>query len=191
LDLLSAQLRSETAGLHREVELRLGLPDSLVNLAEYRRCLGRFYGFYRPLEQRLSLFTEWPAVGIDVSEWQHTVDLASDLAVLGEDIELLDIAAENELPSLPDFPHSLGAMYVIAGSSLGSQFMLRYIQTALGSEVAGAEAFFQGRRERTKPLWNHFRSSLDRYGQQHLYDIPHVIEGAAATFGAIGKWMRP
>ena len=48
-----ARLRSETCSEHEAVERQLGLVDETLTLAQYRRRLEQFWGFYAPLEARL------------------------------------------------------------------------------------------------------------------------------------------
>jgi len=188
---LATQLREQTAALHGQVERRLGLPFSITTLAQYKACLRRFYRLYQPLETSLARFSEWPGIGLELPELLQAAHLATDLQRLGISPHKLERAPEACLPYLPDFPHALGALYVMAGSTLGSQIILRHLTTVLGSEIAGADAFFRGHGEHTAARWTHVRTSLEGYGEAEPGNIPHVIEGAQATFQAIGMWMQP
>ncbi len=188
---LAAQLRDRTAPLHCEVERRLDLPGCITNLMDYQACLQRFYKLYEPLEKSLSRFSDWPAIGVELPELLQAARLAADLEHLGVSDFRLELAPEASLPVLPDFPHALGALYVMAGSTLGSQVILRHLITVLGSEISGADAFFRGHGASTGARWSRFRTSLDGYGEAEPGNGPQVIEGAKATFRAIGAWMRP
>lgn len=188
---LAAQLREQTAALHGELERRLGLPGSITSLAQYKACLRRFYRLYEPLEISLARFSDWTDIGLELPEQLQSARLAADLQRLGVSPSRLERAPEFCLPYLPDFPHALGALYVMAGSTLGSQIILRHLTTILGSEIAGADAFFSGHAEHTGTRWSMVRNSLDGYGAAEPGNIPNVIEGAQETFRAIGIWMQP
>jgi heme oxygenase len=187
---LAAQLRIQTAELHAEVERSLGLPSSITNLMDYKACLQLFYRLYRPLESSLSRFSDWAAIGVELPEQLQACRLTADLEQLGVPAFRLELAPEACLPALPNFPHALGALYVMAGSTLGSQVILRHLITVLGSEIAGADAFFRGHGEHTGARWSQFRTSLNAYGEAEPGNQPQVIEGAKATFRAIGAWMQ-
>lgn len=184
---LSLHLREETADLHHQVERILGLPNTITTLDEYRSCLERFYQFYRPLESSLRRFSDWHRFGLELPE--HAGWLALDLQALGLNPTDIDDAPQDSLPELPHFAHALGALYVMEGSTLGSQFILRHLTTVLGDEIAGTVAFFNGHGLRTGARWGIFRSSLDSYGVQHPETTLSVVHGAKATFEAIGNWM--
>jgi heme oxygenase len=188
---LSFQLREGTAALHREVESKLGLPDTITTLADYRRCLQSFYQLYRPVERSFTRFTDWASNGLDLSVRVHSVRLAADLEALGIAPLDLEDAPRSSQPILPDFAHALGVMYVIEGSTLGSQFILPHLIKVLGKQIVGADSFFLGRGTETGALWGAFRTSLDNYGMAHPEKIADVIQGAQSTFEAIGLWMQP
>ena len=188
---LSFQLREGTAVLHREVETKLGLPDAITSLADYKRCLERFYQLYRPIERGFTQFTDWSGNGLDLSVRVHSFRLADDLKALGVAPLGLEDAPGSSQPILPDFAHALGAMYVIEGSTLGSQFILPQLIKVLGQQIVGADSFFRGRGAQTGAVWGAFRNSLDHYGAAHPDKTADVIDGAHSTFEAIGNWMQP
>jgi len=129
---LSLLLREQTAELHRYAEQKLGFPDAITNVTEYGSCLERFYRLYRPLEIDLARFGQWPTIGIERAERQHAGRLARDLEALGKSpLQLADAPIES-LPVLSGFSHALGALYVLEGSTLGSQFILRHLTSFLG-----------------------------------------------------------
>jgi heme oxygenase len=187
---LSQQLRLETHSLHQEVERALGLPDVIQSLADYTRCLRRFYQFYRSIETSFASFTAWESAGIALPEYLRADRIAVDLEALGEVPEQISWAGAAGLPLLPHFECALGALYVVEGSSLGSQYILRHVAGVLGSEIDGAASFFRGRGVETGGHWKQFCRLLDGYGVQHPDAAPLVIEGAAATFRSVGRWMQ-
>ena len=190
-DTLSAQLRAETMDEHREVERKSGLPGVITSLALYRACLGSFYRLYLPLEALLMTFPEWNDLGIELPKLAHSPRLARDLQALGVMPLQLQSAPPLSLPVLPNFSNALGALYVLEGSTLGSQIILRHLQQVLGPEMAGADSFFCGHGAQTGAMWQAFRTSLDGYGEQHPTHSRDVIQGAKATFLSLAGWMNP
>jgi heme oxygenase len=188
---LSRELRTRTANAHTEVEHRLQLPESISTLIKYKDLLVGFYQLYRPLESHFQGFSEWQAVGLDRPEKLFSQRLAADLSVLGVDVEIILDTPEQFLPLMSTFSSALGALYVMEGSALGSQFILPHLQSVLGAQIAGADTFFQGRGQQTGSYWKQFRDALDRYGILHPEQSHMVIQGAINTFSAIGIWMAP
>jgi heme oxygenase len=188
---LSLQLREETAELHRYAEQKLGIPAAITNLTEYGSCLESFYRLYRPLEFNFASFSQWAAVGVDLTERRHADRLASDLKALGKSpLELAD-APKTSLPILTGFPDALGSLYVLEGSTLGSQFILRHLTNLLGDKIDAASSFFRGHGEQTNVRWKQFQGSLDLYGVENPGEVPLVVLGAKRTFKAIADWMQP
>ena len=188
---LSLELREETAGLHRHTEKRLGFPDTITNLIEYATCLERFYRLYRPLETELAGFDAWRSMGIDLHERRQSGRLARDLNALGVSPTHLADSPKASLPALPDFPHALGALYVMEGSTLGSQLILRHLTSLFGDKIGAADSFFRGHGEQTTSRWREFKRVLDDYGLENRSHIPRIVEGARRTFQAIADWMQP
>jgi heme oxygenase len=167
------------------------LPGSITGLAEYKSLVERFYHFYRPLEALLGSFSEWSDAGINVAERAHTAGLAADLEALGIAPSGMEDASGDRLPAPGTFSHALGALYVIEGSTLGSQYILPQLAQVLGSGILGADTFFRGYGPQTGSFWKQLQAALDRFGVDHPERIPDVIEGAQATFTAMGSWMQP
>ena len=187
---LSARLRKETVLQHEQVEQQLGLPESITGLAEYGSLIERFFHLYRPLELLLGRFGEWSQAGIDLAERVHTPALAADLKALGIATSRIPDASGDRLPALPSFPHALGALYVMEGSTLGSQYILPRIAEVLGAKILGADAFFRGYGAHTHSFWKRLQAALDRFGVEEDERIPDVVAGAQATFEAMGSWLR-
>jgi heme oxygenase len=190
LESLAIRLKRETETLHRETESALDIFGSAKNLAQYTELLRRFYRLYRPLESVLAGFDQSGQYGITITERAHSGRLASDLQFLGIDPLELEDSPDAYLPVLQNFPHALGAMYVLEGSTLGSIYVLRHFKQLLADQIVGADSFFSGYGERTVAFWNRFKTSLDTYGVERPCDIPQVIQGAKSTFVAIGNWMK-
>src|SRR4051794_4331702 len=73
---LSAELRSRTARLHRQIESVLGLPGAIRPRDDYIVLLDRFLGLYEPLERALAGFPEWGTLGLAPASRNHSACLA-------------------------------------------------------------------------------------------------------------------
>lgn len=187
---LSLHLREETFSLHRQVEQTLGLPDSIRNLMDYQMCLTKFYRLYKPIEASLGRFGEWSTIGVVLSEHAQSGKLAQDLGKLSISLRDLTDAPPECVPEMLSFPNALGILYVLVGSTLGSQFILPQIAKTLGAAIKGADTFFRGHGVETKARWTEFQASLNLYGEMHPDNIREAIDGASAAFSSIGDWMQ-
>jgi heme oxygenase len=188
---LPAQLRAQTALLHREVEIRLGLPGAIGNRDEYVVWLGRFFGLYEPLESSLADFSYWNDLGLELGARNHCACLVADLAALSASIHDLPRAGRGVLPELPNFAHALGALYVLEGATLGGRVILRDLEARMRTAIFGATRFFGGRGDAVEPMWTTFRSAVDGFGQERPELRGDVVSGAERTFGAIKDWFAP
>jgi heme oxygenase len=186
---LADQLRTQTAGLHGQTELLLGLPRAIQTLDDYRGWLCRFLGLYAPLEQSLARFIEWGEHGIALPSPNHSACLAADLATIGIDPTGVSCAPASLLPHLPTFAHALGAFYVLEGASLGGRVILRDVEARIGPRITGATRFFGGRGTAVGPTWQTVRTALNAFGRERPSLGADVISGAEGVFGAITAWF--
>lgn len=186
---LSVQLRTRTARLHEQTEVLLGLPGKIQTLENYRGWLCRFLGLYEPLEHSLASFSEWHNHGLALSSPSQSDCLAADLVVLGIDPAGVSRAAPTLLPHLPTFAHALGALYVLEGSTLGGQVILRDIEARIGPQITGATRFFGGRGPAVGQTWQTFKTALDAFGRDCPPLQGDVASGAESVFRAIAAWF--
>jgi heme oxygenase len=181
-------LRTQTACLHKQIEVQLGLPSAIQNLDDYRGWLSRFLGLYGPLEQALAEFTEWRDHGLTLPN--HSVRLAADLRAMGVDPAGVLQAPPTVVPRLATFAHALGVVYVLEGSALGGRVILRDINARVGPRIIGATRFFGGGMA-TDQTWQGVKTALDGFGYAFPGLRDDVISGAEAVFRAIAAWFVP
>jgi heme oxygenase len=180
------RLRAETDTLHRRVEAAVGLEQRIADAAHYRALLARLYPFHRAWEQRLSGVDLPP--GLAIADRCKSAWLAADLAHLGLDPGSLDAGPEPTLPPLDTMPRLLGGMYVVEGSSLGGQLILRRVSESLGYDAETGARFFTGYGPRTGAMWRAFVAVLDGYDHASPA-ADEMVAGACATFEAFEAWM--
>lgn len=186
---LREELKSETATLHQRVEGQLGLLEQPLTLARYRQVLEAFYGFYAPVEIRLSrLAAVGPALGISLRARAGLLE--SDLAALGVSrCDLADLPWCDELPRLSRREHLAGCLYVLEGACLGGQVVARALRVRLAIEKGSGAAFFVGDADGTAARWRQVVGWLDG-----LVDVgarsEQIVASACATFLALARWLE-
>jgi heme oxygenase len=188
---LSTLLRTQTACLHEQIEVLLGLPAAIQTLDDYRRWLSWFLGLYEPLEQSLARFSAWGDHGLILPVPNQSARLAADLQAIGVDPDGVSRMPSTLLPRLPTFAHALGALYVLEGSTLGGRVILRDIEPRIGQQITGATQFLGGRGAAVHQTWLAFKTALDTFGYESPILVPDVVSGAESVFRAITTWFVP
>jgi heme oxygenase len=175
-------LRRETAEQHRKLERDLDLLRPGLDLFFYTSLLARFHRIYKswePLAERLvgPVFPDWPASRSRLGL------IRQDLAVLGSSVPADQTIA---FPDLTDGPAALGGMYVVEGSTLGSQFLMRHFQQTLGIGPSTGGAFFHGYGAETSVRWREFTEGIEAYAARTgTHD--RVVTGARSMFGTMHR----
>jgi len=183
-----ARLKGETRPEHDANEQVLDLMDGTLTLAAYRRRLEQFHGFYRPVEERLQILGDWNKLGIDIAARRKAPFLEADLRVLAaEAVENLPVCWE--LPNLTDVVDGFGCLYVLEGSTLGSQFISRHVQKVLGVTPEAGGRYFHGYGEQTGKMWREFGAVLTAFAvERETQD--RIVENAITTFRRLRGWFQ-
>lgn len=189
--MISETLKMETAHHHEAIEnakrfSRLGSED--FSREEYIGILEKFYGFYKPLERA---FREYPEV-MEALRYEQRFKLPlleRDLAFLGHSSE--EIA---QLPECADLPPTrtkaevLGCVYVMEGSTHGSQFIAKRLRSQFNLDGQGV-VFYEGYGKDTMSQWKEFKTYLDSAVNKETVEGQQVVDAAAKTFEALHRWM--
>ncbi len=183
------RLKLATRDRHSALERQLPLLDPTLSHEAYRQFLGRFFGYYAPLEARLDVSPWWGQIGLDYAERRKTPGLAQDLIALGiAPAALARVPPCRELPDLASSARLLGCLYVIEGATLGGQIITRHLHTHLGLTPRSGAAFFSGYGAQTGSRWKAFGAQLTAY-VQHSGGDDEIIDGANQTFATIDRWL--
>ena len=165
--------------------------DPAFSLADYRRLLARFYGYYVPLEARMVAWSRVEARGIDYAERVKVPELERDLIALGETAETIaQLPRCTVLPALATEAEALGCLYVVEGSTLGGQVITRQLLKSLGLTVENGVAFFNGSGAETGARWKAFGAWLEEAAARLDHDQDDaIIAGANETFRTLGDWL--
>ena len=140
------RLRQETLQHHDQLERQSPLLSSQLTLAGYHQLLLRFYGYYKPLEERLTKSVRREAAFFDQNGRRKSQFLEQDLAALnhGATDGLKQVPRCENLPLLENIPQLLGCLYVLEGATLDGQKITAHLQTHLGLTPQSGTAFFHG-----------------------------------------------
>ncbi|WP_227026743.1 biliverdin-producing heme oxygenase [Corallococcus soli] len=190
---LLQRLKTETRSHHERTEGVVRLMDAHLTPGDYQRHLEDFYGLYVPLEARLAgpLSALGPALALG-SRWKAPL-LEEDLRALGHDAaSLARLPRASPLPSIPGLAEALGCAYVLEGSTLGGQLILRHLARHFGSDArVGTFAFFRAYGEQVGPMWRAFGDVLTQASERaasEAFDAA-VVQGARDTFDAFAAWL--
>ena len=181
-------LRTETAELHVALEKRLPFFSEQLDLDLYRRLMAAYYGFYKPLEQRLHVLTLTPT-GLDQSLRIKLPVLRADLTALGLDDHAIEaLPTCRDLPQIDSRASALGVSYVLEGATLGGQILRRRVAEQLGLDASSGAAFLNVYGELTGRRWKDF---LQYLGDRNLGDAQtlEVTRAAKATFTHFEHWL--
>ena len=180
---LSERLRSETRDLHDRIEASVRIGGEGFTKADYVAFLAATYGFIAPCEAALRCL-ELPAVITDLDARFKEARLVDDLAACG--VSAASVPRCTELPPLQTTADALGYLYVLEGSSLGSQILVRQVRDVLGDSVP--LAYLTGYGSRTGTMWQSFKRALEEQGSAAPAEQDRVIASARATFESLTTW---
>jgi heme oxygenase len=190
--MISDVLKTETACHHEAIEnarrlIRLGSDD--FSKDEYIDVLEKFYGFYQPLERAFGMHTEVMAA-LDYNQRFKLPLLQKDLILFGHTPDSLSRLRECEdLPPTETTGQVLGSIYVMEGSTHGSQFIAKRLRAHFNLEDEGV-TFYQGYGKDTMSQWKKFKTYLDQeISQKGEGEAEAVVHAAAETFKALHRWM--
>lgn len=181
-------LKRATQGLHDDVERHLDLNRPRWTAESYRRLLERFLGIYFPLEQLLDR-VNWMDSGIVFSARRKVHWLEADLVHFGlQPAALGDLDLCRNLPRLDDMVSGLGALYVLEGSTLGGQVILRNLRPQLGLSPETGGRFFSSYGADVGAMWRGFLAVLEQHGGEAAAEQA-IVRGAVETFSAFARWF--
>ena len=186
LDRLKAQTRAE----HVAMEATLDLMRDDLSLADYRRLLERYLGFYAPVEARLAWVLASVAIarldGLEFETRRKLPLLQADLAALGGPAAAT-LAVCDALPPLHTPAQAMGCLYVLEGATLGGMVIGRHVQRTLGLTPDCGARFFHGNGARTAEEWRAFRAVLAGFAASPA-SADAVVESANETFQSLRHW---
>jgi len=190
---LLQRLKLETRPHHERAERTVRLLEPGLTLDGYREHLERLHGLWAPLEAELARLLPVLPPELRASERWKLPLLVKDLEALGHDAaSLARLPRATRLPRLTGLPEALGCFYVLEGSTLGGQLILRHLQRHFAAVSAGGFAFFRAYGEEVGPMWRAFGevvSGASAAAASEDFDA-RVVRAAQDTFDAFEAWLR-
>ena len=190
MDRISTLLKERTAEQHRAIEevpvFKL-LMSPNFSKEKYVELLKAWIGFIQPLEEKIYASQEIQQLFPDWKKRLKTHLLVEDLSALnGLNQENKIDAFSVKFNTVAEF---LGAMYVIEGSSLGSQFIVKKLK-GMDHFEDNILNFYQGYGVETGKMWSTFKKTIDNLFQKQNVDRKNeVIFAANNTFSELKKHM--
>lgn len=188
--MILADLKERTRTLHAQTESAVSLMQRLASRESYLELLARMYGFYAPIESRISQVVNSSDLGLDLRERQKVPLLRIDLTTLGTSAAQIGaIPLCTQLPAIKTVANVFGCLYVLEGSTLGGQMIRREAHQRLGLTPENGCAFFAGYQERTATAWREFGNALTQYVNTHSVEPEQIFHAAAETFERFAEWV--
>lgn len=179
-------IRAATQDLHAVLDAQVVIAGPDPGPAEYLRHAAAMLGWLEPVEQQLHRET-WPAELEMDARLHKTEALVTDLALGGwSSEEIAQIPRCRDLPPLDNEPRRYGALYVIEGSTLGGQMLLRRLQPSMPAWPLQALA---GYGRDTSRLWRIFVTNLEQVGVSPGF-AERAARSAAVTFRTLIDWLQ-
>ena len=178
-------LRDATQEVHSQLESHLTINRPGAGRDEYLKWARAMYGWLSTFEDKL-WSAPWPAA-VDAGRRNgKRAWLATDLIALGEsDASMASLPVADAQLHLQTEAKRFGAAYVLEGSTLGGQVLLRH----LGPQLAPSEGrYLQGYGAETGAMWQRFSQALGT-SLQTPSDLEHAIASARYTFGSLAQWF--
>ena len=182
---LLRRLKETTSEVHRRVEERLDVFGPDFDLGRYVVLLQQFYGFWEPIEANLQRLPELrnPALSLENRLKAHLLE--TDLRAFRIDSALA--ARCSHLPRLRTFGQALGCMYVLEGSTLGSQIIARHLAERFRIDSGSGAAFFNAYSGAVGARWAEFRQFLTSHIDTSCVD--ELLGTAVETFECFDSWL--
>ncbi len=171
---LREKLREATHPSHMAVENKMGLLKPEITQAQYKDILTLFYRFHKTFEEHLRLIPSNHATEFYLKDRTKLEGLIKDLGNQNQD--------PIGIPQLKNEAELWGALYVIEGSSLGGQMIVKHFSKKFPEMP---HHFFAGYGKNTGPMWQGFLKELSLLDESWDQD---VIEGAKKTFQSLLSW---
>jgi len=175
------RLRTETRTLHQRVEQRVDLPRRCASLEEYRRLLVKMFSLHTMFETVLSGL-DWTNTGLHLDRRRKAHLIRADLESLDKGSVQQPLPC-NVIPSVNTLAAGFGCLYVIEGSTLGGQFILRQVRNSLHVGPQSGASFFASYGPDVGSMWRAFGEAARNHCTNELR-IREAIAAAINTFEA-------
>jgi heme oxygenase len=179
------RLKSSTADIHERVEQQLQIFAPEFDIPAYIQLLSDFYGFWAPVEAQLCRISGLQDSELKLQTRMKSHLLEADLRIFGLDPRQAEMCSA--LPDVQTFHSGLGCMYVLEGSTLGSQFIAKHIAAKFNIAAGSGASFFNAYGRSVGEQWSAFRDFLCANASHG--DEDEVLMAARGTFETLSRWL--
>ena len=193
-------LREATRPLHDKLDHCMPVTDPGLTLEGYANILKNFYGIYAPLEAQLMGLAPWLNALPDYPDRLRLPMLDQDLDALGIDqAQRMDLP-RHVLPDMEQLHHQFaevsglhtvfGVMYVMEGSTLGGQHLVKHLQNHFAWQENQHCDFFNSYCNQVGPRWKLFCNTLEDFAREQTLDEQNkIVQAAVNTFTELEHWF--
>lgn len=173
------RLRVGTRSLHERVETRVDLAGRCATKEAYRGLLVQMFGLHTAIEAILSRL-DWTGTGIDLAQRRKTHYIRADLVHLdGQEVGPPPSCVN--VPRLRTLAEGFGCLYVVEGSTLGGQLILRHLRRTLDLGPGNGASFFASYGPEVGSMWRAFGDAARSHCTTEAR-IREAVDSAITTF---------
>ncbi|MBR7618357.1 biliverdin-producing heme oxygenase [Phenylobacterium sp. 20VBR1] len=176
-----ARLRAATAEAHQRLEARLDLVERIAIPDERRRLVERYHALHVGAEAGMAPLLAG-IVGLGYAGRRRTVELASDLAVVGGQPQ-----SGRRIAAPANAAEALGRLYVLEAATQDAKAVARQV-TARGQNMRGL-SFLDPYGAETGERWRKFVLVLEREAAVSEKAGDDIVRGAVAGFAQAERWL--
>lgn len=176
-----ARLRAETAEAQQRLETRLDIVEQVTAPADRRRLVERFHAWHLGSESGMAPLLS-DIVGLGYAGRRRSVELASDLAVLGAQPQ-----TGRRIAAPANSAEAMGRLYVLEALTLGGKAIARQL-AARGLNMTGL-SFLDPYGAEAGERWRKFVLIAEREGAASDKACEAMVRGAAAGFAQAERWL--
>ncbi|WGL59763.1 hypothetical protein QEJ31_14620 [Pigmentibacter sp. JX0631] len=173
-------LKLETSKIHKEVEFLVKINSPQPALSDYIDYIVVMYKIIAPLEKIALKYFEFESSFPKTTKKNKTQKLKLDLDSL--DIDLNKINFSIFVPEINSFAELLGCLYVVEGSSIGSQIICKKLYSLYGEELKNKMNYLNGFGRDSFKNWIYFIEYLENYTTLFPDKKNIIIRSALETF---------
>ena len=184
--MITEHLKHVTRNAHADLEKLVIQRIRQTNTAAgYLDLLNIFYGFYKPVEEKIDTFIDHQHL-TDFHQRRKSVSLLQDMQQINA--EASSVLCE-DLPEITGPSQSLGALYVLEGSTLGGGIICKLLKKEMGDSAPQCFVFFNGYGEATMEMWTKFKDRVNTYTEDAAMHR-QMADAANDTFVKFKNWIN-
>lgn len=183
----SQRLRVASGEAHERTECAVDWKVAFSTIPRYLSVLTAFY----PVMLRIDALVAGPLAGKKLRDQENRRSatwIEQDIALLGGNLSkgLSEHVSGFLLPPVATTSPSeaIGELYVLEGSSLGSQILARLLKASLGIDSQTGGKYFTAYGAETMPRWQRFRGWLDERLVE-TPDLEEALDGSRRMFAFV------